>query len=574
VGHCVSRGLLDLPGGWDTLGYHLPRVDSWIQASNLYAPNDSHWGGPGNLELLGHWFVAVFSGDFWIGLANLPVTVLLAIATYQLSRQLGLGDAGAHLTALAVVGNGVVWGQLITLDSDVAVAALFTASLFYGLRFARDGNGADLVGGAAASGLLVGVKYYALGYFAVACFAAVVFARAYGRPGIRRILLLHVLLGSTLGGYWYIRNAIATGTPFYPLQLPGGPVSGTAGGGWQSSFLGSGRPEVVSLGIKALFSVGGPCVLAAGLVFPLTTVAVVLSGRTGNAKEQAVAVRLALALVAVATFGVFLVTPYAIEARPGTLDQLRWEPRTPVRYGLSWSVLALCLVAVTLHDVVRRWPATAVWLSGLVVALLDAQYGFLILNPPGGLTGEVSKGLELAFPTTYLVAGGIILAACILHVTGCIPRAGKEGGRLLALLAWLAALPLLVVVTAWLSHKWHEKYLMHYDKLFKDRALEALRDRVPIGSRVCVMDARPYPFFGPSREFHVCRPTRLRTEEELIAFLDDREIPYLVVRSETNPFPERSDFRIARRAIVSFPAEWELLYHGRSYSLYRVRRVW
>jgi hypothetical protein len=244
-----------------------------------------------------------------------------------------------------------------------------------------------------------------------------------------------------------------------------------------------------------------------------------------------------------------------------------------VRYGLCWAVLALCLVAVTLHDVVRRWPAMAVWLGGLVVALLDAQYGFLILNPPRGLTEEVSKGLELAFPGTYLVAGGILLAACILHVTGCIPRAGKEGGRLQAPLAWLAALLLLVVGTAWLSQNWHEKYVVHYDKLFKDSTLEALRDRVPIGSRVCVMDARPYPFFGPSREFLVCRPTHLRTEEELIAFLDDRAIPFLVVRSETNPFPERPDSRIARRAIRSFPAEWELLYLGRTYSLYRVLRV-
>src|SRR5262249_40970949 len=158
--------------------------------------------------------------------------------------------------------------------------------------------------------------------------------------------------------------ASVTGNPFYPMQLRAGPVSGSGGGGWRSSFLGSGRSEVVPLGLKALLTVGGPCILAAGLVFPLTTVAVVVPGRARNENEPPSAVRLAIALVAVATFAVFLVTPYAIEARPGTLDQLRWEPRTPVRYGLCWTGLALCLVAVVLHDIGQRWPATGVWLRG------------------------------------------------------------------------------------------------------------------------------------------------------------------------------------------------------------------
>jgi hypothetical protein len=320
-------------------------------------------------------------------------------------------------------------------------------------------------------------------------------------------------------------------------------------------------------------TVAGPCIVAAGLVFPLMTVLVIASGRARNEPEQRLAVRLALALVAVATFAVFLVTPYAVEARPGTLDQLRWEPRTPVRYGLCWTSLALCLVAVALCDMGRRWPATSVWLNGVVAALLAAQSGFLILNPPRGLTGEVSKGLELIFPDTYLVAVNIFLAACILHSIRYVPRPDREGRRLRGPMAWLAAGVLLVVATAWLSQDWHEEFVANYDNLFKDSTLEVLCDQVPVNSRICVMDARPYPFFGPSRTFRICRPTRIRSEEEFLAFLQSHEIPFLIVRSLTNPFPERPDSRTARRAIVSFPGEWELLYQGRTYSLYRVRRV-
>ena len=35
IGHLVWRGLFNAPEGWDTLGYHLPIVDAWLQAKSL-----------------------------------------------------------------------------------------------------------------------------------------------------------------------------------------------------------------------------------------------------------------------------------------------------------------------------------------------------------------------------------------------------------------------------------------------------------------------------------------------------------------------------------------------------------
>ena len=109
---------------------------------------------------------------------------MLAVASYQFARSIGTDETLAHLATLSIVGSGVVWGQLITLDNDLAVAALFTAALNYGLRYARDGRAADLGYVAVAIGLLAGVKYYSLGYAAVAGLGAIAFAWSYRRPGI------------------------------------------------------------------------------------------------------------------------------------------------------------------------------------------------------------------------------------------------------------------------------------------------------------------------------------------------------------------------------------------------------
>src|SRR5205814_1608244 len=133
-GHVITSGLLRFPGDWDTLMYHLPLVDKWLQARGLYIPDFSHWYNPGNHELLALWLAAPFSGDFLTALCNIPSVVLLAAGAGELARQSGLSRAWCNLMALAVLANFVVVKQLTDAENDVAVAALFLACLAYALR--------------------------------------------------------------------------------------------------------------------------------------------------------------------------------------------------------------------------------------------------------------------------------------------------------------------------------------------------------------------------------------------------------------------------------------------------------
>jgi hypothetical protein len=561
IGHAVMRGIFTFPSLWDTLGYHLPLVDAWLQAQSLYAPDNSHWSVPGNLELFGVWFVAPFSGDFWIGLTNIPVTALLLLSTYQLGRAIELEETWAQFAALATAGNAIVWAQLISLENDVATAALFVACLFYSLRYARRGEPGDLLFAGIAVGLLTGVKFYAPGYAAVATAAAFAWAKIHRRP-LHPILIIWTTAIFLLGAYWYLRNSAITGSPLFPMMMSGHEVviSEDRAGAWRSSFLGNGNLHVILYGLHAAFLAGGPCVVAIILLFPLALMAGIGTMMFKNRSETIVCLATVLAAVAV-----FLITPNAVEAIAGTLDQLLYEPRTAVRYALSVQPLITILVAMFL----QRWGGSGPRI--IATAVIVAQYAFVLVNPERGLTSDVSGGMQVRFPETYLVAGNLLLVGAILYFL----RQDYPAlvGRMIRLAPWAGVLGFAIATHA-VSQRWHADFVSHYDGMFQDTALSNLGASVPAGAKVCVMDARPYPFFGDARQYRVCQPVRLPSADALFAFLDERDIDYLVIRSDRNPFPETiPEHRLAAEALAAHATSWQIRWRGPVYALYQRERV-
>jgi hypothetical protein len=157
--HVAINGLWTFPADWDSLAYHIPVIDQWLQAGSLSAMECGDWYVPGNNEVLGLWAVAPFTGDFFIALTNVPSVALLAASGLGVAARLGLPASLRHPVALLLVSNGVVLRHLAGAENDVAVAALFTASLLYHLRYLASGRRADLILWAVAFGLLTGVKY-------------------------------------------------------------------------------------------------------------------------------------------------------------------------------------------------------------------------------------------------------------------------------------------------------------------------------------------------------------------------------------------------------------------------------
>jgi hypothetical protein len=531
-GHVVTSGLLRFPDDWDTLMYHLPLVDHWLQARSLYAPDGLRWSDPGHNELVTLWLVAPFSGDFLYALTNLPAAVLLACASVEFGRQLGLSASFRHLAGLAVVTNFVVFKQLIDTENDVAVAALFLACLAYALRYAERGRVADLIFGVVSLGLQAGVKYYALGYAAIAATAAaLLITRRRGGRVAASAAILGLLGVLTFGGYWYVRNWVASGSPLYPLGLTAasdGLGEVYPGSLWSTTLLGNGRPELPELAMKAVWGMTGPCHLAAVLGLPATITWLVVSGlrrarQPGGRSEGAA--RLVLTVVTTGSGLVLLVTPFAVEDAPGTLNQLCWK-YCPVRYGMCFLSLAVLALVVVLDDISRlartvgaglvrymsprgsncgekpgRTEVVTCWLFGAVVPVVFA-------------VGLAAQCVELVRAAKLEWVDSLLIAVNLLLIRFNISFLASWHGRYRWLLVsgvsliWILGV---VVGVEHLSQRWHQGFVPFCDRMQGGGVFEYTARDNPPDTTICVLDLRPYPFFGSARQFRACQPISMRS---------------------------------------------------------------
>jgi hypothetical protein len=373
--------------------------------------------------------------------------------------------------------------------------------------------------------------------------------------------LLGILL---LSGYWYLRNFLVTGSPLYPMGASSGSndLEQLYPNVWKSTFLGSGRLEVPWLTLLAVGKIAGPCQVLALCAFPAAVGWLLLAGRhTRTACQPA---RRAFVRATLGAGAVWLLTPFAVECVPGTLDQLLYE-RTPVRYGLTFLSLAVVAVALAAELVAseRRWRGLT---RGVLGTLLAAQFALTVVNPPRGLTSEVMRGL-------HVEVGGTTLFALAVLLVGCLVALG--GQRAPRCTTWLFTTSLVVaagVGGAALSSAWHEGFNRHYNKMFRDNVFATLTTSgVPDGARLCVLDDRPYPFFGARRQFRVCVPLVLADLSALNRFVADQGIDILVVRAGSNFFPTNLRHnRLATKWVTNPSLQLTMLHAGPNYSVYRV----
>jgi hypothetical protein len=582
-GRFSVTALRTFPLDYDSLMYHIPLVDQWLQAKSLFAPDCSHWSQPGNSEILGLWIVAPFSGDFLIALNNLPAAILLAFSTVELSASLGLVRPLSHLCGVAVVCNHVVFIQLTNATNDIATASLFLCTLFYGLRYVRLSRSADLGLGAVCLGLLSGVKFYSLGYAAVAW--AMIGLLALSVRGLRAALRLGLTwaVGALLwGGYWYARNVWATGRPLYPkgASPEGDLFSLIYPRMWESSLIGNGRPELLPHLIGAVWNLGGPCHVAAfvgvpGCILWLIGFGVWRGRRPGGTSGPR---RWALGLMLAASGLVWVVTPFAVEDIPGTLNQLKaWY--TPVRYGIGFLSLSLIAATLVLQDATRMMRhrevpggclrvsrsvaghATARLLLGVWTAAVATQFAMFAAGD-GNLqrfTHLDSKSVKLA---------GLVLLMLAIFAYTVYNLFSKAHIRLRAML--LGAIIAVVAATAagWRSREWHGRFGSFYDSRMRTQAFGTLAGMNPSVSRICVLDDRSYAFFGSRRQFFVYNPYYIGSYTELVDEIRKRKIDVVVARFGWDSSWGR--YRGVDRWLTDRPGAFHLFAKGPAFSAFLV----
>jgi len=569
VAQLVFYGLGRLPSDWDTLAYHLPIVDHWLQYGHLFSRDCAVWYVPGNNEFLAYWFVAPFSGDFWVHLNNVPVIVLLASSLTAVAGMLGLSPLTRGVLLTCVLCSQPVLRQIISAENDVAVAASFMAAFLFGWRCTHEATRRDLVWFALSIGLLGGVKYYALESLAVAVAAPVGMLIVRGRTGPAVRVAAAAAAGfAALSLFWYLRNYLMTGTPLYPKGLPGMP------GPWDqmrpdihsSTIAGAGRAEVWSLLVPAWLGQAGPVTGAAALLTPLSAV-ILLRMSAGNRDLRW------LLLLLVLSAEVYLATPNVVESLPGTLNMLQWQYH-PVRFGTVFLVVSAVAAAVIGQRTADRFagrPLAVPMLKGVGVLLLSTQFAWHLLPLVGdrrlcdsmGIFMPPRENETLPLAMVSVMADALLTFWMWKLFRSSWPRiAGIVGGGLL------------IVVWAWssgtLATHWHQTFDVHFGHLRMSGVYEMLDREIRPDDRLCACDYRYYPCLGSRRQRSVCRPPRLTGRQSFNEYLAEQQATVVLV-----PVYDSHDTRTydeVREWIRQANADYELAGEAAGFELYRRTR--
>jgi len=261
------------PYSWDALVYRLPKVAEWVQRGGFGTWETpvarSFW--PANYELLESWFALFTHHDVIVDAASLPLYGLAVCAVYAIARGLQLGAVASAAAAALYAFTPAVALHAASVNNDLAVAApyLLIAALVLAWRNQPRHTTAHIAVMAAAALYALGAKAYIvfigpglalLAVWAVATRRRTIAADGAG-PGAALPAAL-LMLGLLLGGFWYVRNAIVFGNPFYPTDfvLFGHLLAGDgSGAGQQGTFsLDSLSASLSALWNTKLYDLAGP----------------------------------------------------------------------------------------------------------------------------------------------------------------------------------------------------------------------------------------------------------------------------------------------------------------------------
>jgi hypothetical protein len=289
--------------------------------------------------------------------------------------------------------------------------------------------------------------------------------------------------------------------------------------------------------------------------------------RKGNAEKGAVRVALATALLG--TGCVFAIIPLSVEDVPGTLNHLK-ASYTPARYGLPYLSCAVCGMAVLVTDLIANAGSSErnsttgrtarlvefAWFSLGAVALAYQAAIQMKNGAAGPLSDRILLGLVIAGPIP-----GILAAASFFP--------GARTGIKYASI--VTAVVMFATAVGFLSSRWHAGYAAHFDSFLRTAVFSDLEARGggPHGG-ICVLDVRPYPFFGSHREWHVVQPRRVSTCGGLADYANRDGVGFVAARLDITGPVER--YNNAIPCLLQSPDRYRLLKRDYLYELFSTRR--
>ena len=525
VAHSTVNGVMRFPTDFDSLWYHMPLIDSWLQTGSLYVPDCARWYFPANSELIGIWATAGCSGDFLVPFNNVPIMILWGFATLSIFQSMAASSgwhsssAGWHYLGTAgVLAVYTTIHETIDASNDLMVVACFSAAVAMILKSGRityirsERIRILLIG--AATGLLAGTKHFALGYaVGSTCLLLLHATGTVGLTSAMRRVLYSCLCSLPFCAGWYLRNWWFTGFPLFPVGAPAASGEMAYPDLWSTTIMGNGSPHMIEHLTQAVWEKCGPVHIASLALIPVTTIGLLLSALKRDNRSQRRAAFSNAGVIVAAVFGcllIWMVTPYCVEDEPGSLNHLIWA-YTPVRYGL-------CFLAMSVIAGVTLMASLPVGRIGrLMQAILLTVVGIQWIRLIQTHSHQVQPVLQS------------VLAVDVLMVGLLFARAFKAGRvcRAAAVTALMIGITSFVV---WISITWHAGLADHFQNYAGLEFFQQLDHEQPPCS-ILVFDQRSYPYFGSARQHRVIQPSGFKSLTQARELINRHQPRYVITRT-------------------------------------------
>jgi hypothetical protein len=207
--------------------YHLYFAVRWWKAGRLllvaspFGENAATYF-PANGDLWFSWLMATWGGDQLAKIGQAPFLVLAAAAAYACARRLGAGlSASVVATCWFASSTPLLLFSFEPNVDTIFVAGYLVAAYFFVQATQGTGDTGACWLGALAAGAALGTKAVGVVFvppLLVAAMIAVLVQAVPLRTRLQRALAI-VLGPLVAGGFWYVRNALLTGNPLYPLEV-------------------------------------------------------------------------------------------------------------------------------------------------------------------------------------------------------------------------------------------------------------------------------------------------------------------------------------------------------------------